>query len=117
MPLNALLSSLTSLNLWMPIGAALSFTVGGIFMELSQGLSRPFSSFMVYFMFAIGASLQTLATQNSGMGITYIVVLGLEAILAVIFSAVLFREDYTFLKFTGIFLVTIGVTFLRSSNA
>lgn len=114
MPLNALLSTLASASVLMPVGAALSFTVGGIFMELSNGLSRPFASLMVYVMFAAGASLQTLATQNSGMGLTYILVLGLEAVLAVVFSALLFREDYTFLKLAGIFLVTMGITFLRS---
>jgi len=116
MLLNAL-ASLTSIQLLMPIGAALSFTIGGIFMELSNGLSRPFASLMVYLMFALGASLQTLATRNAGMGITYILVLGLEAVLAVIFSAVLFRENYTVLKFAGVFLVVVGITFLRSSNS
>jgi small multidrug resistance pump/quaternary ammonium compound-resistance protein SugE len=101
----------------MPVGAALSFTVGGVFMELSNGLSRPFASLMVYLMFGLGASLQALATQNTGMGITYILVLGLEAVLAVLFSAVLFREDYSALKLVGVFLVAVGITFLRSGNA
>jgi hypothetical protein len=39
----------------MSIGAALAFTTGGVFMQLSQGLTKPFPSIMIYLLFAIGA--------------------------------------------------------------
>lgn len=116
--LNSLsLSNLLSTSLLLPIAAALSFTVGGVFMQLSEGLSRFIPSLIVYVTFLLGASLQTLATRYSGMGYTYILVLGLEAVLAVLFSAFLLKEGYSMAKLAGVFLVTVGVVFLRSSNS
>lgn len=105
-----------STHLLMAVSAALSFTIGGVFMQFSDGLSRLIPSLLVYAMFAIGASLQTLATQHSQMGITYIFVIGLEVLLAVMFGILLFKEEYSSLKIAGIFLVTVGVIFLRSGN-
>jgi multidrug transporter EmrE-like cation transporter len=111
---NLFLSNLLSASLLLPIAAAFSFTVGGVFMQFSEGLSRFVPSLMVYVTFLLGASLQTLATRHSGMGLTYILVLGLEAVLAVLLSAFLLQEGYSMLKLTGIFLVVMGVVFLRS---
>jgi multidrug transporter EmrE-like cation transporter len=106
------------MDLLMVIGAALSFTVGGIFMQKSQGLSQLIPTILVYACFIVGASLQTLAMQKSGvMGITYVLVVGLEALLAVIFGAAFFQEQYTPMKFAGLGLITIGVIFLRSGQS
>ncbi|HEY9620050.1 MAG TPA: SMR family transporter [Crinalium sp.] len=112
--MNLLSLSTVSASVLMPIGAAFSFTIGGVFMQLSEGLSKPFFSLMVYLMFAVGASFQAIATHYSGMGLTYIVVLGLEAILALLFSIFLFQEGCSALKLAGVFLVVVGVIFLRS---
>lgn len=114
---NFLLPNFLSVSLLLPIAAALSFTVGGVFMHHSEGLSKFIPSLMVYVTFLLGASFQTLATHQSGMGLTYILVLGLEAVIAVLFSAFLLKEGYSALKLVGIFLVTIGVVFLRSGNS
>jgi multidrug transporter EmrE-like cation transporter len=102
----------------MAIGAALAFTVGGIFMQKSQGLSQLVPTMLVYACFVFGASLQTLAMHKSGvMGITYVLVVGLEAVLAVIFGAVFFQEDYSPFKLAGVGLITIGVICLRSAHS
>jgi small multidrug resistance pump len=100
----------------MSIGAALSFTTGGIFMQLSHGLTKPLPTVLVYLLFALGASLQTLVTRQSGMGLSYVLILGLEVLMASLFSVVFFREGYSALKLFGIFLVTIGVAVLRSEG-
>ncbi len=99
----------------MAIGAAIFFTVGGIFMQKSDGLSQLLPTILVYACFLVGASLQTLAMHKSGvMGITYVLVVGLEAVLAVVFGAVFFQENYPPLKLAGVGLITIGVICLRS---
>lgn len=108
--------SIVPSTLLMPVGAAIAYTTGGVFMQLSEGLTRPLQSLMVYFLFAIGASLQTVATRHAGMGLTYILVLGLEAVLAVVFSAFFLKEGYSVLKLAGIVMVTLGVVLLRSGN-
>jgi small multidrug resistance pump len=102
--------------LLMAIGAAICFTVGGIFMKMSQGLSQLLPTVLVYVCFIMGANLQTLAMHKSGaMGITYVLVVGLEAVLAVVFGAVLFQEHYSLLKLAGVGLISLGVICLRSA--
>jgi multidrug transporter EmrE-like cation transporter len=103
--------------LLMVLSAAALFTVGGIYMKLSQGLSLLTPSVLVYFFFCAGASLQTLAMRKSELGATYILVLGLEAVLALLFGVWLFKEHYSFLKLLGIGLIVTGIAFLRTSNS
>ncbi|MEH2395703.1 MAG: SMR family transporter [Nostoc sp.] len=94
--------------------AAISFSFGGIFMKLSQGLSQLVPSLLIYLLFIVGATLQAFAMRNSELGTTYIVVLGLEAILTLLFGVLLFKENYTFYKLLGVSLIVAGVTFLRT---
>jgi multidrug transporter EmrE-like cation transporter len=100
------------------IGAALSFVLGGVFMQMSQGLSQLIPTVSIYLCFGLGATLQTLAIQKSGeMGITYVLIVGLEAVLAVGCGIFFFQEGYSLLKLVGITLVTVGIVFLRSGNS
>ncbi len=101
----------------MVLAAAVAFTVGGIFMKFSHGLSYLTPSLLVYIFFCIGASLQTLAMRKSDLGVTYILVLGLEAVLALLFGVFIFKENYSFLKLLGVSLIVTGIIFLRTSNS
>ncbi|HEY9725893.1 MAG TPA: SMR family transporter [Chroococcales cyanobacterium] len=103
--------------LLMVLAAAVSFTVGGIYMKLSQGLSHLTPSLLVYVFFCAGASLQTLAMRKSELGVTYIFILGLEAVLALLFGVFFFKETYSFLKLLGVSLIVAGIIFLRTSNS
>jgi multidrug transporter EmrE-like cation transporter len=106
------------MDLLIAIGAALSFVLGGVFMQMSQGLSQIIPTISIYLCFGLGATLQTIAMQKSGeMGITYVLIVGLEAVLAVSCGIFLFQESYSLLKLVGITLVTIGVVFLRAGNS
>lgn len=100
--------------LLMAIVAAVSYTIGGIFMKLSGGFSQLAPTAMVYLFFLAGASLQTYITHNAHLGITYMLVLGLEAVCAVLFSVLIFKEVYTPLTIIGIFLIVVGTAFLRA---
>ena len=101
----------------MLIAAAVFFTIGGIFMKLSQGLTHLTPSLLVYLFFSAGASLQTLATNKSELAATYILVLGFESILALLFSVLFFKENYSLVKLLGIGFIVTGIVFLRTSNS
>jgi multidrug transporter EmrE-like cation transporter len=94
--------------------AAISFTIGGIYMKLSQGLTELIPSLLVYFFFILGASLQAFAMRDTSLGVTYVIVLGCEAVLAVLFGVLLFKENYSLLKLLGVSLIVTGITFLRA---
>ncbi|MBW4468788.1 MAG: hypothetical protein KME45_00085 [Stenomitos rutilans HA7619-LM2] len=99
--------------LLMAVAAAVFYTVGGIFMKFSAGFSQLIPTGMVYLFFLVGVSLQTYITHNAHLGITYILVLGLEAMCAVLFSLFIFKESYTPLTLVGIFLIAAGTACLR----
>ena len=62
----------------MVMAAALFFTVGGIFMKLSEGLTKFWPTVIVFALFVIGAALQTLAMKREDLAVTYLWVVGLE---------------------------------------
>jgi multidrug transporter EmrE-like cation transporter len=94
--------------------AAISFTIGGIYMKFSQGLTELIPSLLVYFFFILGASLQALAMRDTSLGMTYVIVLGCEAVLALLFGVLLFKENYSLFKLLGVSLIVTGITFLRA---
>jgi|SRR5450432_415866 len=96
--------------------AALSFSIGGYFMKLSLGLTQLRPTMLVLTFFAIGACLQTVAMRGEQMSITYVVVLGFEAIAAFSFGVFLLNERSSTTKVAGVGLVLAGIALLRGSK-
>ncbi len=101
----------------MTFGAAISFAVGGIFMKISEGGTRVIPSLIVYGCFLAGASLQTSATQATGLSVTYMFVLGLEAILSFSFGVFVFGEGHSHAKILGLAAVVAGIVLLHAGEA
>jgi multidrug transporter EmrE-like cation transporter len=99
----------------MSCGAALIFSIGGIFMKLSLGLSQPGYTLALFGCFAVGAALQTLVIAKTDLGSTYISILGLEAVTTLIFSIGLFKEDLSLPKLVGLGVIVMGVALLRGN--
>ena len=98
------------------LGAALAYTVGGIFMKLSQGLTHPAPTIAVYGCFFLGATLQILSMNEGQLGITYIIVLALEAAFAFGFGIFFFNERQTITKYVAIGLIIAGIALLRGAE-
>jgi len=96
--------------------AALSFSIGGYFMKLSAGLTHLRPTVLMFAFFSVGTVLQTVAMRGEQMAITYIVVLGFEAITALLLSILLLHESGSFSKFAGVALVLVGIALLRSGK-
>jgi len=94
--------------------AALFFMVGGIFMKLSEGLTKFWPTMIVFALFVTGAALQTLAMKQEDLVVTYIVVVGLEAVLAFLIGVLVFSESCTPVRIAGVLLITGGIISLRS---
>ena len=100
--------------LGMAAMAALAFTVGGVFMKLSLGFTQPLPSLIVLGLFAIGAALTALAINVRGeMGAAYLIVLGLESVLAFAFGAALFGEHPNVGRVLGLALLVSGMILLE----
>ena len=93
--------------------AALAFTIGGIYMKLSEGLKYPAFSLAVFLFFILGAGLQAVAMRKAEMGVAYLFVLGLESVLAFTFGVLFFQEGCSWRKLVGVALVMIGIILLH----
>jgi multidrug transporter EmrE-like cation transporter len=98
----------------MSTGAAMIFSIGGLFMKLSVGLSHPLYSTLIFVCFGVGAVLQTLAMTKADLGSTYISILGLEALVTLLFSVWLLKENLSLEKLFGLGIIVLGVALLRS---
>ena len=102
------------MNTFLLIFAAVSYSVGGYYMKLSEGLTRGMPTLLVLVLFGLGALLQTIAMRHTSMSITYTIVLGIEAITALLLGVFLLGEGVTLMKVAGIGLVCLGIVVLRA---
>src|SRR4051812_50220809 len=72
--------------------AALLYVLGGGFMKYSQGLTQALPTLALTILFSCGALLQAWAMKGAELGSSYVIVLGLEAMLAVALGTVFFCE-------------------------
>jgi multidrug transporter EmrE-like cation transporter len=106
--------SLSALGL--SLVAALCFVAGGAFMKLSSGFERPGPGVLALGLFLAGAVAQTLAMKHGEMGVSYVFILGLEAVLAFAIGAFLFRESVSAPKLLGVALIIGGFALLHAST-
>jgi len=93
--------------------AALSFSIGGYFMKSSAGLTQFRPTMLMFTLFIAGASLQTVAMRGQQMMVTYIIVLGFEAISAYSLGVFFLKEGSSIARLTGVALVLAGIVVLR----
>jgi small multidrug resistance pump/quaternary ammonium compound-resistance protein SugE len=98
------------------VSAALLYSVGGYFMKLSRGLTDALPTTLVFVCFGAGAALQTLSMRNESMTVTYVIVLGLEAVIAYLLGTLALQEPTGLSKVTGIVLIVAGIALLKSNQ-
>jgi multidrug transporter EmrE-like cation transporter len=101
------------MNLLLSLLAAGAYTVGGLFMRKAEGFAHARPAAMVFGCFCVGAALQTLAMRRSELSINYILVLGLEAALALLLGIAWLGEALSPRKLAGLALILAGVMSLR----
>lgn len=97
----------------MLIFSALAYSVGGVFMKTSEGLSRPSPLILASVIILCGVVAQTSAMRNMELSVAYMAVLGLEVILAMLFGIWFFEEKSSAIKLSGAVLVCIGIVLLN----
>lgn len=93
--------------------ASAAYALGGLFMKLSAGLSRPAPTAAFLALFVSGAMLQALGMQGAPLGVSYIFVLGLEAVITVCLSALYLQEGWPLSRVAAAALVLLGIAWLR----
>ena len=93
--------------------ASTAYAVGGLFMKLSAGLSRPWPTAAFSLLFLSGSMLQALGMRGADMGVSYVFVLGAEALVATGLSAAYLHESFPPSRIAAVLLVVAGVVWLR----
>jgi quaternary ammonium compound-resistance protein SugE len=108
------LTSLSSSTL--AVLAALCFGIAGYYTKLSRGLTVPGPSAKLFGLFVLGAALQAVAMRREPMAITYVFVLGIEAVAAFVLSVWLLGESASAVRMVGMALVVAGIILLKTGN-
>ncbi|HLN87391.1 MAG TPA: SMR family transporter [Candidatus Limnocylindrales bacterium] len=93
--------------------AAALYVIGGTLMKYSRGLTRLLPAVALVVVFSAGALIQAWAMRREPLGPSYVGVLGLEALLALLAGYLFFSEQVNLRVFSGMLLVVIGIVVLR----
>lgn len=97
----------------MLVLASVAYAAGGLFMKQSGGVTQLAPTLAFLGLFAGGSVLQALGMKQADMGASYVFVLGVEAIAAVVLSAFFLHEGYPPSRLAAIALVVVGIAWLR----
>jgi small multidrug resistance pump/quaternary ammonium compound-resistance protein SugE len=93
--------------------ASAAFATGGVCMKLSDGLTRLWPTTGVFALFCAGAALQTVAMRRADLSVAYILVLGGEAVLTLVFSTLVLGERCSPARIAAAGLIVAGMVWLR----
>ncbi|MCA9737640.1 MAG: SMR family transporter [Gemmatimonadota bacterium] len=102
--------------LYTTLLAAICFSVAGYFMKVSAGLTEGIPTAVMFLLVFLGAGFQALAMRHTGMTVTYVMVLGVEAVAAMALGGLLLGERPTLAHLAGTGLVLLGVLVLHASS-
>jgi small multidrug resistance pump len=92
---------------------SVAFSVGGAFMRLSEGFTRLWPSVIVATCFVVGAGFLAKAVNRGGLSTTYVIGLGLEALISVGIGLALLGERLTASQTAGIAIILVGLATLK----
>lgn len=103
------------MSLLLLASAAVLYAVGGLFMKQSDGVTRLLPTVAFVGLFVAGAVLQAVGMRRADMGVSYVLVLGCEAVTAVLLSIAVLNETYSASRVAAIAVVVAGIAWLRST--
>jgi multidrug transporter EmrE-like cation transporter len=93
--------------------SSVAFSVGGAFMKPSNGLTQVGPSVIVVACFVCGAVLLTQAVGRGTLSTTYVLGLGIEAVVSVAVGLAVLGERLTARQVAGIGLIVLGLVVVR----
>jgi multidrug transporter EmrE-like cation transporter len=92
---------------------SLAFSIGGAFMGVSDGFTRFWPSVIIASCFVIGSVFLARAVNRGGLSTTFVVGLGIEAVLSVGIGLALLGERLTGSQTAGIAIILVGLATLK----
>lgn len=88
---------------------SLAFSIGGAFMGVSDGFTRFWPSAAIAVCFVVGAVFLARAVNRGGLSTTFVVGLGIEAVLSVGIGLAILGERLTAAQTAGIAIILVGL--------
>ena len=104
------------MNTLMLFSAALAYSMGGVFMKYSGGFTRLMPALVAVLIIVLGVVAHSFAMRQIQLSVAYVLVLGLEATLALAFGVVFFGEQLSFFKGVGLGLVLAGILVMHAAE-
>ncbi len=92
---------------------SLAFSVGGAFMRQSDGFTKLWPSLAIAACFVIGAAFLARAVNRGGLSTTFVIGLGIEAVISVGIGLALLGERLTGPQAAGIAIILVGLVTLK----
>jgi multidrug transporter EmrE-like cation transporter len=92
---------------------SLAFSIGGAFMGVSDGFTKFWPSVMIAACFVVGAGFLARAVNRGGLSTTFVIGLGIEAVLSVGIGLALLGERLTAAQLAGIAIILVGLVTLK----
>lgn len=93
--------------------SSVAFGTGALFMRPVGGLTRSAATAGVVVCFAVGALFLTAAAQHGAVSTTYLVGLGLEALITVGVGTVLLGEQLNGRQWSAVGLILAGLAVMK----
>lgn len=92
---------------------SLAFSIGGAFMRQSDGFTRLWPSVVIAACFVTGAAFLARAVNRGGLSTTFVIGLGIEAVISVGIGLALLGEHLTAPQMAGIAIILVGLVTLK----
>jgi small multidrug resistance pump len=96
------------------VTSSLLFSAGGLFMKPAAGFTRAWPSAAVLVCFMIGAVFLAIAVNRGDLSRTYVIGLGIEAVVSVAVGLLLLNERLSVQQGVGVLLIVAGLACMRS---
>ena len=92
---------------------SLAFSIGGAFMGISDGFTKFWPSVVIAACFVVGAGFLAKAVNRGGLSTTFVIGLGIEAVLSVGIGLALLGERLTAAQTAGIAIILVGLVTMK----
>ena len=102
---------------WFYLALAIVFEVGGTTcMKLSEGLSKPVFTVLIFLLYGVSFVLFALALKKLDLGLSYAIWAGIGTAVIAMIGYIWFKEPMGPLRIGSIVLIIIGVVGLNLSR-
>ncbi|MGM0877864.1 MAG: DMT family transporter [Bacillota bacterium] len=101
---------------WILLLITIVFEVAGtISMKMSEGLTRPLPTIMIFVCYGICFSIFSLVVKKIDLGLAYAIWSGSGTVTICIIGIIFFHETVNILKVVSVFLVVLGLIGVKLS--